>query len=46
MNTELQVEENLLFEIQEAEKVGLKAEDGKTYSFTVDFGGYFSIICC
>ena len=46
MNTELKAEKNLLLELEEAEKVDMKAEDSGTYSVTVDFGGYFTVICC
>lgn len=46
MNAELKIEEGLLLELEEAEKVNMAAEDSGTYSVTVDFGGIFSIICC
>ncbi|MDE6950376.1 MAG: hypothetical protein K2P64_05595 [Lachnospiraceae bacterium] len=46
MNTELKAEKNLLLELEEAEKVNMTAEDNGTYSITVDFGGYYTIICC
>ena len=36
MNTELKVVNDLLLELQEAEKVNI----------TVDFGGLYSVICC
>lgn len=46
MNTELKVEKGLLLELQEAEKVDMATADGETYSITVAYGGYFTIICC
>lgn len=46
MYTELKMEKSLLLELEEAEKVNMAAEDSGTYSITVDFGGYFTIICC
>lgn len=46
MNTELKMTENLLTELKEAEKVDIKAVDNGTYSVTVEFGGFLSIICC
>lgn len=45
MNTEFKATENLLMELQEAEKVEV-TEDNGTYSVTYDFGGIMSIICC
>ncbi len=46
MNMELKIEQSLLSELEEAEKVDMETEDGVTYSVTYDFGGYLSIICC
>ncbi len=47
MNKELKVEDSLLLELGEAEKVNMTAENGITYSsVTVEYGGLLSIICC
>lgn len=46
MNTELEAVEDLLLELQEAEKIDVAAEDRGTYSITYDFGGVYSILCC
>ncbi len=46
MNTELNVTNDLLLELQEAEKVNMAVTDEGTYSITVDFGGLYSVICC
>lgn len=46
MKTELKIEEDLLLELQEAEKVNMATADSGTYSITVAYGGIYSIICC
>lgn len=46
MSKELKADKNLLLELEEAEKADMTIEDSGTYSVTVDFGGYYTIICC
>lgn len=46
MSNGLKAEKSLLLELEEAEKIDMTVEDSGTYSITVDFGGYYTVICC
>ena len=46
MKKENEVIGSLLFELEETEKVDTKPEQDGTYSITVAYGSFFTLLCC
>lgn len=46
MNYENEAIGNLFLELEEMDRVETKTEEESPYSFTVAYGGLFTLICC
>ena len=46
MENKKEVIGDILIELEEADKLNVPLEDEGTYSITIDYGSFFTLLCC